>query len=145
MNADADRAAHNPKVAGSNPAPATIELQVRAGPRGPALLLFGRSSTGSSTGLQRSPHECAATGVRRDRAHGVRPRRRAGVDEHQPDDLVGVRRRERHRIGPAEGVADDDVGTGLAGHVEQLVQVGDLAVERLVVAGASLVPVPNRS
>ena len=25
MNADADRAAHNPKVAGSNPAPATIE------------------------------------------------------------------------------------------------------------------------
>src|SRR5437588_5119863 len=44
------RRAHNPKVAGSNPAPATTKLQVRAGARAPALLLGRRSSTGSSTG-----------------------------------------------------------------------------------------------
>ena len=41
--------AHNPKVAGSNPAPAPTKMQVRADPRGSALVVQAHFSNGSST------------------------------------------------------------------------------------------------
>jgi hypothetical protein len=62
--------AHNPKVGGSNPPPATIEVQVRAGALAPALVLAGRSSTGRVDLYRRvaAPRVSAALSASRSRA-----------------------------------------------------------------------------
>ena len=64
----------------------------------------------------------------------------------RPTTSSGYCRRERDGLGATEGVADDDVRAGLAGGVEQRVEVGGLRSSNVCgVVGASLVPVPNRS
>ena len=79
-----------------------------------------------------------------DSAGRLGPGGRAGIDQHEATDAVREHRRERDRLGAAEGVAGEDVRSGLADRSSATRSWVACDVNVCTAVGGSLVPVPRR-